>query len=145
MHPRRKEPITHDQARLSLLRFVNTHFNNPGEKSRASIPASQWDDDILLGDYIEQQAAQAASQASRILPPGVRFEAQPDPERVAQLIAHRACIGLEHDPANGKLHGYCVVCGVPWPCEYAAPKPAPPASAQDQREQFETWLREREP
>lgn len=42
-----------------------------------------------------------------------------DVERVAQLIAHRACCGTEHDPLNGKLHGYCVVCGVPWPCEYA--------------------------
>ena len=30
---------------------------------------------------------------------------------------HRACIGTEHDPVNGKLHGYCVRCGTPWPCE----------------------------
>ena len=44
-------------------------------------------------------------------------------ERAAQIAAHRACIGAEHDPANGKLHGYCVVCGVPWPCEYAGPPP----------------------
>lgn len=50
-----------------------------------------------------------------------------DVERVAQLVAHRACCGTEHDPANGKLHGYCVVCGVEWPCEYAGipPKPSP--------------------
>ncbi len=47
-------------------------------------------------------------------------------ERTAQLLAHRACIGLEHDPQNGKLHGYCVVCGVEWPCEYAGKPPAPP-------------------
>lgn len=47
-----------------------------------------------------------------------------DVERVAQLIAHRACCGTEHDPLNGKLHGYCVVCGVPWPCEYAGKPPA---------------------
>lgn len=46
-------------------------------------------------------------------------------ERVAQLTAHRVCCGTEHDPANGKLHGYCVVCGVPWPCEYAG-TPTPP-------------------
>lgn len=45
-------------------------------------------------------------------------------ERAAQMIAHRACCGVEHDPQNGKLHGYCVVCGVPWPCEYAGPKPS---------------------
>jgi len=33
--------------------------------------------------------------------------------------AHRGCTGTEHDPENGKLHGYCVVCGVPWPCDVA--------------------------
>ena len=44
-------------------------------------------------------------------------------ERTAQCIAHRACCGGEHDPANGKLHGFCVVCGVPWPCEYVGTKP----------------------
>lgn len=49
-------------------------------------------------------------------------------ERVAQLLAHRACNGVEHDPMNGKLHGCCVVCQNPWPCEYAGtpPKPPPP-------------------
>jgi len=40
-------------------------------------------------------------------------------ERIAVLTAHRACCGTEHDPANGKLHGCCVICGVPWPCAYA--------------------------
>lgn len=33
--------------------------------------------------------------------------------------AHRACCGSEHDAQQGKLHGYCVVCGVPWPCDTA--------------------------
>jgi len=51
-------------------------------------------------------------------------------ERVAQLTAHRACCGTEHDPANGKLHGYCVVCGVPWPCEYAG---SPPLAGSESR------------
>jgi len=37
----------------------------------------------------------------------------------AAALAHRACCGTEHDPPNGKLHGYCIVCGVPWPCETA--------------------------
>jgi hypothetical protein len=50
-------------------------------------------------------------------------------ERVAQLTAHRACCGTEHDPENGKLHGYCVVCGVDWPCEYAGKPPSPAESA----------------
>jgi hypothetical protein len=44
-------------------------------------------------------------------------------ERVAQIIAHRACCGTEHDPQQGRLHGYCVVCGVPWPCEYVGTPP----------------------
>jgi len=47
-----------------------------------------------------------------------------DPERIAQLIAHRACCGSEHDPSQGKFHGYCVVCGVPWPCAYAGTPPS---------------------
>ena len=38
----------------------------------------------------------------------------------AAAIAHRACCGTEHAPMEGKLHGYCVVCGVPWPCETAS-------------------------
>lgn len=40
-------------------------------------------------------------------------------ELVASAIAHRACCGSEHDPSNGKLHGCCVVCGVPFPCKTA--------------------------
>ena len=39
---------------------------------------------------------------------------------VAAALAHRATHRAEHDPQNGKLHGYCIVCGVPWPCETAA-------------------------
>ncbi len=45
-------------------------------------------------------------------------------ERVAQITAHRACCGNEHD-AISKFHGCCVVCGVPFPCEYAGTLPAP--------------------
>lgn len=38
---------------------------------------------------------------------------------IATARAHRACGSEEHDSQNGKLHGYCVVCLVPWPCETA--------------------------
>lgn len=38
---------------------------------------------------------------------------------LAAAQAHRACGSAEHDPQQGKLHGYCVVCLVPWPCETA--------------------------
>lgn len=37
----------------------------------------------------------------------------------AACAAHRACCGCENDLANGKIHGYCVVCGIVWPCEVA--------------------------
>src|SRR5690606_34434569 len=50
-----------------------------------------------------------------ILRPAPEAERERLVERIAQLTAHRGCLGVEHDPANGKLHGYCVVCGVPWP------------------------------
>ena len=53
------------------------------------------------------------------------------PEDLAAALAHRACCGVEHDPAQGKLHGCCVVCGVPWPCDTAKyflrPSPTEPA------------------
>lgn len=64
---------------------------------------------------------------------GLVYQPIVDMERVAQLLAHRACHSAEHDPANGRIHGYCVVCGVPWPCAYAGEPPAsppPPAEAQ---------------
>lgn len=38
---------------------------------------------------------------------------------VASATAHRACHNQEQDVNNGKLGGYCIVCGVPWPCETA--------------------------
>lgn len=40
----------------------------------------------------------------------------------AQFIAHRAVGNQEQDMENGKLAGYCLVCQIPWPCEYAAVK-----------------------
>jgi len=39
--------------------------------------------------------------------------------KIAAATAHRVCCGVEADVVNGKIHGYCVVCGVPWPCETA--------------------------
>ena len=61
-----------------------------------------------------------------------------DGERIAQLIAHRVCLGVEHDPEHGKLHGYCVVCGVPWPCDYAG---QPPTTASAPEGPWEVTLR----
>ncbi len=55
-------------------------------------------------------------------------------ERIATISAHRACCGSEHNPQQGKLHGYCVVCGVPYPCEYAGVK----AGIVDEAEKSDT-------
>jgi hypothetical protein len=64
-------------------------------------------------------------------------------ERVAQLIAHRACCSSEHDPAKGKLHGYCVICGVPWPCAYAGTPPSGVDSSRDiSTYEQNLWIRE---
>ena len=77
------------------------------------------DDGSLRLDY-ERQTASMSFAMWRALLATLR------PERVAQLIAHRAVHAAEHDPANGKLHGFCLVCGVPWPCDVAAPVRAQP-------------------
>lgn len=42
---------------------------------------------------------------------------QAEVARLTQLVGHRACLGVEHDPENGKIHGLCVICGVPFPCD----------------------------
>ena len=39
--------------------------------------------------------------------------------KLAACLAHRSCLNEEQDPQNGKLAGFCVVCGVLWPCETA--------------------------
>jgi hypothetical protein len=93
-----------------------------------TIPGGRTSDDGLSGANpvasIPESGAPSSEAAGQTrVEERVMAAALVDPERVAQMIAHRACIGLEHDPVNGKLHGYCVVCGVPWPCEYAGPKP----------------------
>jgi len=54
------------------------------------------------------------------------MEEKATPDRIAVIQAHRATHAAEHDPANGKLHGYCIVCGVPFPCAYVGEPPASP-------------------
>jgi hypothetical protein len=54
MHPRRTEPITHQQAREALQRLIHSHFGQTPH-ARITIPAQADDDDILLSDYITQQ------------------------------------------------------------------------------------------
>lgn len=47
---------------------------------------------------------------------------------IAAATAHRACHSAEHNPEQGRLHGYCIVCGIPWPCETAQFFLFPPAA-----------------
>lgn len=68
-----------------------------------------------------------------------------DPERLAQIIAHRACTNEEHDPENGKLSGFCVVCGYPWPCQYAGPSPEEPVGEEPKPRYGKSGLTEDHP
>lgn len=81
------------------------------------------------GGVMEQSTKDWMAKVER----DIRLQMEAYSADVAAAMAHRACCGTEHDPANGKLHGYCVVCGVEWPCETAqyflrsAPPPAAPS------------------
>ena len=83
-------------------------------------------------EHYNKAAADAnqAEQRATELQKGAALDSRELIERIAQIAAHRACCGVEHNPANGKLHGYCVVCGVPWPCEYAGKSPAAAIDAE---------------
>ncbi len=35
------------------------------------------------------------------------------------IALHRPCTGVEHNPNDGKQHGYCVRCVEPWPCTFS--------------------------
>lgn len=80
-------------------------------------PCSEHYDCRDCSAYFDQETKKLEAEIARLLEPMVLQE------RIAQITAHRACCGTEHDPVNGKLHGYCVVCGIPWPCEYAGTPP----------------------
>jgi hypothetical protein len=100
LHPRRFTRITEEQARAAVSRFANRHFNNPGEKSRATIPADENDDDILLMDYISQRENDAEGR-SVATPP-------------------RQCVCGAYEE-SGTVHRHqCVACGR-WFTEAATP------------------------
>src|SRR5262249_9083704 len=111
---------------MKLFRIV--HADGKRWRTLDSIGMPDWTDDpkMALTMTLRMHADAFAGDD----PEDVRIEEVPALdhaallERTAQLIAHRVCCGTEHDPSNGKLHGYCVVCGVVWPCEYAGTPPA---------------------
>jgi hypothetical protein len=51
---RRGRPVTHEEARTSAHRLVNSRFNNP-DGARCSIPVRVDDDDVVVLDYISEQ------------------------------------------------------------------------------------------
>lgn len=58
-------PVSHDEARAILSRFVNSHFKNPGEHARVSIPADpRRDDDLRMAAYIAQCRTRDAKPSS---------------------------------------------------------------------------------
>lgn len=61
--------IPHEEARAIAKRFIDGHFKNDAERPRVGIPARpDYDDDLLLYSYINQQErtidAQAAENAA---------------------------------------------------------------------------------
>ena len=49
--------------------------------------------------------------------------------------AHRPVSGVEHDPQNGKFHGFCIRCITEWPCKYS-PESAHDAEDARRKEEF---------
>ena len=76
--------------------------------------------DEYLASGLEAADVAVKMQATIIKLTRERDEARGQAD-VALITAHRVCLGAEHDPAHGKIHGYCVVCGGSWPCDYADP------------------------
>ncbi len=44
---------------------------------------------------------------------------------------HRAVHSAEHDPAQGRIHGFCLLCGVPYPCDYIGEPEQPKTIARN--------------
>lgn len=47
--------VTHKEAAASVQRLINSHFHNP-DSARIRIPADPSDDDLVIIDYIAEQA-----------------------------------------------------------------------------------------
>lgn len=77
-------------------------------------------------------SSEGTSSYEPVVPADAHVDSEELPKLAPEYAAlHRACVGAEHDPVSGRLHGYCVVCGVPWPCDYAPVPGNYPADALD--------------
>ena len=81
----RDRPVTHAEALYAASRLITSFFGNSGDKARASIPVRADDDDVLILDYISEQAAPASQPSAPAQKPhldGITPEFQPSPASV---------------------------------------------------------------
>ena len=62
----RKRVVTHERAREAARRLINSHFRNK-DTAHMSIPVNVDDDDVVICDYIAQQALVAAASDGELL------------------------------------------------------------------------------
>lgn len=90
------EIISHDEAEVIALRFINQHFDNAGERPRASIPANpKRDDDLRLMAYIRQQKWRNSPPASEGVEDGLATNLEEAIEFVRSLPV--GSMGEGHD------------------------------------------------
>jgi len=63
---RRGRPVTHEEAKESARRLINSHFKNP-ERARCSIHANPADDDLIITDYIQEQSTFQQNHAGELV------------------------------------------------------------------------------
>lgn len=97
----RAGPVSVAEARDAVARFNDSHFNNPGEHARYTIPADpKRDDDIRLNAYITQSEQRIATLEAALRPfveAGDRRTASGDCVvhfQMADLNAARSALGL---------------------------------------------------
>jgi hypothetical protein len=69
----RGRPVTHEEARESAHRLINSHFGN-ADRARASIPVDYRDDDVTVVDYIWEQRANQPIATGNNFPVAVAAE-----------------------------------------------------------------------
>lgn len=109
-------PVTHMEAHDAAQRLINSHFRQePG--ARVSIPARpDYDDDLRIMRYIEEQAARAPSPGEDDLRAALREWLRLDGQTVRD---HRECVAiraeterlLSQPPRPAEQAAPCVYCG----------------------------------
>lgn len=113
--------VSVEEAREALQRFVDSHFDNPGEHARISIPANpRRDDDIRLSAFITraEKAFAELDAAREEAAQWKRLAEQTTDARLAEAIASREAMRRERDEAREEtrrevqrvLDSPCVSC-----------------------------------